>query len=142
MCQMKMTDCIKPQLRSFLEGFYEVIPRDLISIFNEQELELMISGMPVIDLEDLRNNTEYHKYSPSDLQVRPRLPDSLPRFVSMVCMCVDLQVHHAVEGFERKSFPVACRQTLISKTSHTAVSSQLIDVMLQFGSQLSKSGVL
>lgn len=72
MCQMKMTDCIKPQLRNFLEGFYEVIPRDLISIFNEQELELMISGMPVIDLEDLRNNTEYHKYSPTDLQVRPQ----------------------------------------------------------------------
>ena len=69
MCQLKMTDSIKPQLRNFLEGFYEVIPRDLISIFNEQELELMISGLPVIDLEDLRNNTEYHKYSPTDLQV-------------------------------------------------------------------------
>lgn len=79
MCQLKMTDSIKPQLRNFLEGFYEVIPRDLISIFNEQELELMISGLPVIDLEDLRNTTEYHKYSPTDLQVRRQyLTDTQP----------------------------------------------------------------
>lgn len=68
-CQMKMTGSIQVQIKSFLEGFYEVIPKDLISIFNEQELELLISGLPSIDIDDLKGNTEYHKYTESSLQV-------------------------------------------------------------------------
>ncbi|KAJ2753368.1 E3 ubiquitin-protein ligase tom1 [Coemansia pectinata] len=51
---------IKDQIKSFLTGFHDLIPRDLIQIFNEQELELLISGMPDIDVDDWRNNTEYH----------------------------------------------------------------------------------
>ena len=43
-CQMKMTGAIRKQLSAFLEGFYDIIPRRLISIFNEQELELLLSG--------------------------------------------------------------------------------------------------
>ena len=42
-CQMKMTGAIRKQLAAFLEGFYDIIPRRLISIFNEQELELLLS---------------------------------------------------------------------------------------------------
>jgi E3 ubiquitin-protein ligase HUWE1 len=52
-----------------LEGFYDIIPKRLISIFNEQELELLISGLPNIDIEDLRTNTEYHKYQATSIQV-------------------------------------------------------------------------
>ena len=72
-CQMKMTGAIRKQIDSFLEGFYEIIPKRLISIFDEQELELLISGLPNIDLDDLKANTEYHKYTESSLQVSPRL---------------------------------------------------------------------
>ena len=43
---MKMRESIKSQIDSFLKGFYDIIPKDLISIFNEQELELLISGLP------------------------------------------------------------------------------------------------
>ena len=68
-CQMKMTGSIRQQLHAFLEGFYDIIPKQLISIFNEQELELLISGLPTIDIEDLKSNTEYHKYQPNSLQV-------------------------------------------------------------------------
>ncbi|XP_010212378.1 PREDICTED: E3 ubiquitin-protein ligase HUWE1-like, partial [Tinamus guttatus] len=53
---------IRKQLAAFLEGFYEIIPKRLISIFTEQELELLISGLPTIDIDDLKANTEYHKY--------------------------------------------------------------------------------
>jgi len=60
---------IRQQLNAFLEGFYQVIPKNLISIFNEQELELLISGLPTIDVDDLRVNTEYHKYTADSLQV-------------------------------------------------------------------------
>lgn len=69
-CQMKMTGAIRKQIDSFLEGFYEIIPKRLISIFDEQELELLISGLPNIDLDDLKANTEYHKYTENSLQVR------------------------------------------------------------------------
>lgn len=52
-----------------MEGFYDIIPKRLISIFNEQELELLISGLPNIDIEDLKANTEYHKYQANSIQV-------------------------------------------------------------------------
>jgi len=69
-CQEKMIGSIRQQVASFLQGFYEIIPKSLISIFNEQELELLISGLPEIDLEDLRRNTEYHKYTTNSLQIQ------------------------------------------------------------------------
>ncbi|XP_042508612.1 E3 ubiquitin-protein ligase UPL2-like [Macadamia integrifolia] len=59
----RLTTAIRPQINAFLEGFSELIPRDLISIFNDKELELLISGLPDIDLDDLRANTEYSGYS-------------------------------------------------------------------------------
>ena len=68
-CQMKMTGAITKQIESFLAGFYDIIPKRLISIFDEQELELLISGLPNIDLDDLKANTEYHKYTENSLQV-------------------------------------------------------------------------
>lgn len=70
-CQMKMTGAIRQQLNAFMEGFYDIIPKRLISIFNEQELELLISGLPTIDIDDLKANTEYHKYQATSLQVCP-----------------------------------------------------------------------
>lgn len=69
-CQEKMTGSIKKQLNSFLEGFYEIIPKSLISIFNEHELELFISGLPTIDIDDLKANTDYHKYVSHSLQIQ------------------------------------------------------------------------
>ncbi|WOH00170.1 hypothetical protein DCAR_0519528 [Daucus carota subsp. sativus] len=58
-----LTNAIRPQINSFLEGFNELIPRELISIFNDKELELLISGLPEIDLDDLKANTEYTGYT-------------------------------------------------------------------------------
>lgn len=46
-----LTNAIRPQINSFLDGFNEMIPRELISIFNDKELELLISGLPEIDCE-------------------------------------------------------------------------------------------
>lgn len=46
-----LTNAIRPQINSFLEGFSELVPRELISIFNDKELELLISGLPEIDCE-------------------------------------------------------------------------------------------
>ena len=62
----RMTTAIRKQIDSFLEGFHELVPPELISLFDAQELELLISGLPDIDLDDLRAHTDYHGYKPSD----------------------------------------------------------------------------
>eukprot|EP01113_Clastostelium_recurvatum_P048440 TRINITY_DN881_c0_g1_i1.p1 TRINITY_DN881_c0_g1~~TRINITY_DN881_c0_g1_i1.p1 ORF type:complete len:3939 (-),score=1134.74 TRINITY_DN881_c0_g1_i1:193-12009(-) len=68
--EMKMTTSIKDQIDAFLRGFHELIPKPLIAIFNELELELLISGLPVIDVDDLRANTEYTGYTPESPQIQ------------------------------------------------------------------------
>jgi len=62
-CYAKMATEIRPQIEAFLEGLYDLIPCNLLKVFDYRELELMISGMPVIDLKDLRNNTEYVNFT-------------------------------------------------------------------------------
>lgn len=59
----RLTTAIKDQIKSFLDGFHEIIPRDLVKIFNEKELELLISGVPDIDIDDWKNHTEYRGYT-------------------------------------------------------------------------------
>ena len=48
-CYAKMAQDIKEQIQQFLSGFNELIPTNIISIFDSMELELMISGLPDID---------------------------------------------------------------------------------------------
>ncbi|KJE92552.1 Huwe1 protein [Capsaspora owczarzaki ATCC 30864] len=55
----RLTSSIRSQIDAFLTGFYGLLPKELIAIFNEQELELLISGLPEIDVEDLKANTDY-----------------------------------------------------------------------------------
>jgi E3 ubiquitin-protein ligase HUWE1 len=45
----KMYKEVQKQIDNFLEGFYEIIPKDLVRIFNYKELELLISGLPNFD---------------------------------------------------------------------------------------------
>ena len=44
--------------------------QELIDIFNDHELELMISGLPEIDIDDLRANTEYSGYTAASRQIQ------------------------------------------------------------------------
>ena len=41
---------VKEQFDPFMSGFSELIPQELINVFNEYELELLISGMSEIDV--------------------------------------------------------------------------------------------
>lgn len=66
----KLLSSVKDQMEHFLTGFHDVIPAGLISIFNEQELELLISGLPDIDVDDWKGNTEYHNYTASSPQIQ------------------------------------------------------------------------
>ncbi|KAJ7462340.1 hypothetical protein B0H11DRAFT_2175426 [Mycena galericulata] len=64
--QYRLYLSIKDQIENLSTGFYEIIPKDLITIFNEQELELLISGTPDIDVDEWRAATEYNGYTSSD----------------------------------------------------------------------------
>lgn len=66
----RLIKSVEQQLDSFLKGFHEIIPQELVSIFNEQELELLISGLPDIDVDDWKNNTEYHNYQATSPQIQ------------------------------------------------------------------------
>ncbi|XP_045699353.1 E3 ubiquitin-protein ligase HACE1 isoform X1 [Phyllostomus hastatus] len=57
--ELRMTRAIQPQINAFLQGFHMFIPPSLIQLFDEFELELLLSGMPEIDVNDWIKNTEY-----------------------------------------------------------------------------------
>lgn len=66
----KLLTSVKEQMENFLKGFHDIIPEDLIAIFTEQELELLISGLPDIDVDDWKSNTEYHNYTAASQQIQ------------------------------------------------------------------------
>ncbi|PSN61279.1 hypothetical protein BS50DRAFT_681072 [Corynespora cassiicola Philippines] len=66
----RLTGAVQEQLDEFLSGFHDIIPAELISIFSEQELELLISGLPDINVDDWKNNTEYHNYTAASPQIQ------------------------------------------------------------------------
>jgi E3 ubiquitin-protein ligase HUWE1 len=62
----KMISSIMSQTNALLAGFHELIPPSLISMFTESELELLIAGLPTIDIADLKANTEYVGFRQND----------------------------------------------------------------------------
>jgi len=64
----RLLERVKPQLNELLLGFFDVIPEPLLTVFDFQELELLMCGLPHIDMEDWKENTEYsgdfEKYGP------------------------------------------------------------------------------
>lgn len=54
-----MLERIRPQVTELLLGFYDVVPEPLLSIFDYQELELIMCGLPSIDLDDWKKHTQY-----------------------------------------------------------------------------------
>ncbi|KAK4953149.1 E3 ubiquitin-protein ligase tom1 [Elasticomyces elasticus] len=68
--EYRLIVAVNDQLEKFLDGFHEIIPKELVAIFNEQELELLISGLPDIDVDDWKNTTEYHNYQATSPQIQ------------------------------------------------------------------------
>ena len=95
--EYRLTGSVKDQLENFLKGFNDIIPAELISIFNEQELELLISGLPDIDVDDWKANTEYHNYTPSSPQIQWFWRLVLFTFPNIYMMLISLP--SAVAGF-------------------------------------------
>ena len=66
---------VKEQFEAFMSGFSELIPQELINVFDERELELLIGGMSEIDVYVSFSSLPYFF-----LRVNPSLTLSSPFF--------------------------------------------------------------
>lgn len=55
----RMLDRTKPQLTELLLGFFDIIPEPALTVFDANELELILCGLPEIDMDDWQANTIY-----------------------------------------------------------------------------------
>lgn len=66
MVKWRIQKRIDDQFQAFITGFHELIPADLVNVFDEKELELLIGGIAEIDVEDWKKHTDYRGYTESD----------------------------------------------------------------------------
>ncbi|CAM1501062.1 Fc.00g102240.m01.CDS01 [Cosmosporella sp. VM-42] len=66
MVKWRIEKRIAEQFQAFKEGFQELIPQELINVFDERELELLIGGIAEIDVDDWKKHTDYRGYTESD----------------------------------------------------------------------------
>ncbi|VEN34100.1 unnamed protein product [Callosobruchus maculatus] len=57
--QWRFVGRVQDQMNAFLDGFSDLIPMNLIKIFDENELELLMCGIQHIDVKDWKTNTLY-----------------------------------------------------------------------------------
>jgi len=55
----RMLDRVRPQLTELLLGFFDVIPEPALSVFDHQEIELLLCGLPHLDMADWEANSIY-----------------------------------------------------------------------------------
>lgn len=58
-CKYRLLTRVSEQTKQLLMGFYDVIDEPLLSVFDFQELELLLCGLPDIDVNDWMKNSEY-----------------------------------------------------------------------------------
>lgn len=66
MIKWRIQKRVDEQFQAFITGFHELIPADLVNVFDERELELLIGGIAEIDVEDWKKHTDYRGYTESD----------------------------------------------------------------------------
>ncbi|PWN26791.1 HECT-domain-containing protein [Jaminaea rosea] len=66
MTEWRISKRVEEQFRAFQSGFTELIPQDLINVFDERELELLIGGMSEIDVDDWKRFTDYRGFTEQD----------------------------------------------------------------------------
>lgn len=58
----RMLNRCKPQITELMLGFFDIIPEPALTVFDPTELELILCGLPTIDVDDWINNTTYSGY--------------------------------------------------------------------------------
>ena len=77
--QMKMKEEINEEIEAFIRGFHLIIPAEFLDIFSPSELQLLIAGVPTIDLAEIKKHASYIGYCVTS-QIIIRLWDILEEF--------------------------------------------------------------
>jgi len=64
--EYRISKRVREQFDAFMSGFLDLVPHDLINVFDERELELLIGGMSEIDVDDWSKYTDYRGYQMND----------------------------------------------------------------------------
>ncbi|TMW56025.1 hypothetical protein Poli38472_008673 [Pythium oligandrum] len=64
----RMLDSVAPQLSAMLQGLYDIIPQSLLSVFDYQELDFFLCGLPTIDVNDWETQSRVRYFAqPEDV---------------------------------------------------------------------------
>lgn len=66
MVNYQLSDSVSDQSKAFIDGFTSIIPQSLLKIYDAGELELLISGLPTIDVDELKNSVQLVHWKNSD----------------------------------------------------------------------------
>jgi len=66
MVEYRTTKRVQEQCTAFMGGLNELIPQELINVFDEREVEFLICGTSEIDVDDWEKFTKYRGYSTDD----------------------------------------------------------------------------
>lgn len=69
----KLLDSIAPMLGALLSGLFDVVPELYLMVFDFPELELLLGGVPTIDIEDWEANTTVTSGGSSSASQRRRI---------------------------------------------------------------------
>lgn len=91
---------VEEQFNAFVTGFHELIPADLVNVFDERELELLIGGIADIDVDDWKKHTDYRGYTESDVVVQNFWKVSLPTTTSHTHQISLLTTHQCIRSWD------------------------------------------
>ena len=92
-----------------MTGFNELIPPDLVNVFDERELELLIGGIADIDVDDWKKHTDYRGYTEQDEVIKNFWTVRSIPSVLRVCRMLTIQLAtvHPQLGRRAKITPAA-----------------------------------
>ena len=95
--EWKIQKRVQEQFNAFITGFNELIPADLVNVFDERELELLIGGIADIDVDDWKKHTDYRGYQEQD--------EVIQNFWKVGCYDVQLERAPMADALRRSSAP-------------------------------------
>jgi E3 ubiquitin-protein ligase NEDD4 len=61
---------VAEQLDAFKKGFFEMIPNELLNIYDESDLSMLFGGLSEIDVDDWKSHTDYRSYTETDQVIK------------------------------------------------------------------------
>jgi len=61
---------VADERQALIRAFNEIVPLQAVQVFDYNELELLMCGLPELDVDDWERNTEYSSYGPHDKVIK------------------------------------------------------------------------